>query len=89
LTGFQQLSVARREAFVDEVAGANVLRTVSRIRNESPTLDRLVRQGQIAIVGAMYDVATGGMAFLVDDSEKVQLQDGANGVQFARHTGKF
>jgi carbonic anhydrase len=31
---------------------------------ESRTLDDLVREGRIAIVGAMYDVATGDIDFL-------------------------
>ncbi len=66
---FQQLSSAERELFVDEVARANVLRTVSRICKESSTLDGLMRAGQIAIIGAMYDVATGRMAFLEHSSE--------------------
>jgi carbonic anhydrase/SulP family sulfate permease len=41
-----------------------VLRVVERIRQQSQTLDSLVREGRIAIVGAMYDVVTGDIEFL-------------------------
>ncbi len=51
-------------AFVDGVARRNVLRVVGRMREESRTLDELVRSDRIAIVGAMYDVTTGEIEFL-------------------------
>ncbi|HEX4614260.1 MAG TPA: carbonic anhydrase, partial [Urbifossiella sp.] len=49
---------------VDAVARRNVAEVAGRLRRESRTLDRLVREGRVAIVGAMYDVATGGVEFL-------------------------
>jgi carbonic anhydrase len=54
------------ESFVNAVARRNVLRVVDRIREQSGTLDGLVRQQRIAIVGAMYDVVTGEIEFLTD-----------------------
>ncbi len=54
------------ESFVNAVARRNVMRVVERIREQSGTLDELVRQQRIAIVGAMYNVATGGIEFLTD-----------------------
>lgn len=54
-------------AIVDAVARENVLRVVREIRRQSRTLDGLVRERRIAIVGAMYDVSTGGIEFLVED----------------------
>ena len=60
----EQLPAAEKERFVDAVARRNVLRVVERMRTESPTLDDLVREGRIVIVGAMYDVATGKIEFL-------------------------
>lgn len=51
----------------DAVARANVLRVVKEIRKQSRTLDGLVRERRIAIVGAMYDVTTGTIEFLVED----------------------
>ena len=49
--------------FNNEIARANVLRTISVIRQRSKTLDRLVLEGKIAIVGCLYDVKTGSVNF--------------------------
>ena len=54
-------------AIVDAVARENVLRVVKEIRRQSRTLDGLAQERRIAIVGAMYDVVTGGIEFLVED----------------------
>jgi carbonic anhydrase/SulP family sulfate permease len=61
---FSSMTAAERVAFVDEVATANVLRTVAAIPQNSRTLAHLLQEGKIAIVGAMYDVTTGKIAFL-------------------------
>jgi carbonic anhydrase len=42
----------------------NVLHDIRRIRTESPELAALEHAGHIAIVGAVYDVATGKVVFL-------------------------
>jgi carbonic anhydrase/SulP family sulfate permease len=55
-----------KAAYVDEVARRNVLRTMASLRQNSETLDRLVREGRIAIVGGMYNIATGRVEFLND-----------------------
>ncbi len=59
-----RLSDSEREAFVNEVARVNILRTVDMIGQQSQTLARLLRDGRIAVVGAMYDVATGDIRFV-------------------------
>ena len=69
--GAEQLPAAEKELFVDAVARRNVTRVVERMRTESPTLDGLVREGRIAIVGAMYDVATGEIEFLMEPESKL------------------
>ncbi|MCS6305528.1 MAG: bifunctional SulP family inorganic anion transporter/carbonic anhydrase [Nitrospira sp.] len=56
-----------RASIVDAIAKQNVLRVVQQIRRQSQTLDNLARERRIAIVGAMYDVATGDIEFLVED----------------------
>ena len=48
----------------DAVARRNVELVADRLVRESRTLDRLVREGRVAVVGAMYDVATGEVEFL-------------------------
>jgi len=54
-------------AVADAVARENVLRVVKAVRQQSWTLDNLVRERRIAIVGAMYDVVTGSIEVLVED----------------------
>jgi carbonic anhydrase len=58
---------AEKQSFADAVARRNVLRVVEQMREQSRTLDGLVREGRIAIVGAMYDVVTGDIEFLAED----------------------
>ncbi len=57
-----------KEAFFDEVARRNVIRSVNLIANESPSIRRLISEGRLAIVGAMYDVVTGKVDFLLDNA---------------------
>lgn len=52
---------------VNAVAKDNVLRVVKEMRNHSRTIDCLVRERRIAIVGAMYDVTTGDIEFLAEE----------------------
>lgn len=49
--------------FVSRVVSRNVDFTVDDIRAESPILLEMERNGEIAIVGAVYDVATGKVSF--------------------------
>jgi carbonic anhydrase len=49
--------------FVDAVSAKNVELTIDRIRKESPVLMELEEDGDIKIVGAMYDIATGAVDF--------------------------
>jgi carbonic anhydrase/SulP family sulfate permease len=55
---------AKNSAFVDRVAAINVRNTIEWIKDNSPTLAAMSRNGEIAIVGSMYDVATGQVEFL-------------------------
>lgn len=45
--------------FVDEVAKQNVLLTIARIKNESLILESMEDNGEIKIIGAMYNINTG------------------------------
>jgi carbonic anhydrase len=49
--------------FVNEVARKNVELTIEAIRSGSGVLAEMEAQGEIQIVGAMYDVATGEVSF--------------------------
>ncbi|WP_289044584.1 carbonic anhydrase family protein [uncultured Olleya sp.] len=50
-------------AFVDEVSKKNVELTIDRIHAESPILSEMEKNGEIKIVGAMYDINTGAVEF--------------------------
>lgn len=50
--------------FADAVAEANVTSTLAAIRADSPVLAELERDGDIALVGAMYDVSSGEVRWL-------------------------
>ena len=50
-------------AFVDEVSKKNVQLTIDRIHAESPILSEMEKNGEIKIVGAMYDINTGAVEF--------------------------
>jgi len=50
--------------FVNEVAIQNVHLTISKLKKDSPVLNEMINTGDIAVVGAMYDVKTGKVSFL-------------------------
>lgn len=54
---------SKNAEFVDEVAKTNVQLTIDRIHAESPILSEMENNGEIKIVGAMYDINTGAVAF--------------------------
>jgi len=55
---------SKNKQFVREVTDMNVRLTIEKIRHDSPIMRGLEESGQIKIVGAMYDVATGRVSFL-------------------------
>jgi carbonic anhydrase len=52
--------------FVSAATEMNVRQTVARIRSDSEIIRELERSGQIKVVGAMHDLATGRVALLPD-----------------------
>lgn len=62
-----ELSASDLGTIADAVAKENVLCVVKAVRQQSRTLDTLVRERRIAIVGAMYDIPTGDIEFVVED----------------------
>ncbi len=57
-------SDAKDHACVDEVVEKNVLHSMKEIRERSPYLAKALDDGKIALVGAVYDLATGKVTFL-------------------------
>ena len=49
--------------FVDSVAKKNVQLTIDRIHSESPILSEMEQNGEIMIIGAMYDINNGEVTF--------------------------
>ncbi|TLX78347.1 carbonic anhydrase [Labilibacter sediminis] len=49
--------------FVDNVAAKNVQLTIDRILKESEVLAQMANDGEIKIIGAMYDINTGSVEF--------------------------
>ena len=49
--------------FVNKVAAKNVELTIENIKKQSPVLNEMYQNGEIDIVGAMYDVRTGIVTF--------------------------
>lgn len=49
--------------FVNAVAKKNVEMTIDNIRNQSPVLKEMEDQGEINIVGGMYDISNGKVTF--------------------------
>jgi carbonic anhydrase len=54
---------SKNAEFVENVATLNVHLTMERIRRESVIIKELEESGQIKIIGGMYDVDTGAVAF--------------------------
>jgi len=54
---------SKNSEFVDNVAAKNVQLTIDRILEESDVLAEMEKNGEIKIVGAMYDINTGAVNF--------------------------
>ena len=60
----ESLRNSKNSTFVNQVAEKNVHLTIEDIRSLSPVLKDMEDNGEIAIVGAMYDIADGKVHFL-------------------------
>jgi carbonic anhydrase len=49
--------------FVENVSRNNVLLTMENIRKQSPVLDEMIKNHEIGLAGAMYDVESGAVEF--------------------------
>lgn len=55
---------SKNSKFVDDVALKNVEITIEDIKNKSDVLNEMLQNNEIDIVGAMYNIETGGVNFL-------------------------
>jgi len=49
--------------FVNEVAVQNTHLTIEKLKQDSPVLNEMIENGEIQVVGAMYEVASGKVSF--------------------------
>ena len=63
LTGYKGDKTSQNEAFVHMVAEQNIWETIEDIRKYSPILKEMEENGEIKIVGGMYDMNTGQVSF--------------------------
>jgi len=59
----ESLRNSSNSEFVDHVSEKNVKLTIERIHKESPILSEMEKNGEIMILGAMYDINTGAVTF--------------------------
>jgi carbonic anhydrase len=64
-TKFDGEKSSKNAVYVDAVARTNVVLALDNIRRRSPILEDLEKKGSIQIAGAMYDLATGKVEFLI------------------------
>jgi carbonic anhydrase len=57
---------SKNSKFVENVSELNVRRSVKAILSRSYILDTMINKGEIAIIGAMHDLATGEVTFIDD-----------------------
>lgn len=50
--------------FVNQVAIQNVQLNIAKLKEDSPILNEMITNGEIQVVGAMYDVQTGKVSFI-------------------------
>lgn len=62
------MNQAEKEEFIDEVAKRNVLRTVREIVERSGAVRKAIDVGQLTVVGALYDVGSGEVEFMSEQS---------------------
>jgi carbonic anhydrase/SulP family sulfate permease len=78
----EKMAPNEKAAFVDDVALRNVLYTTRKILEESPVLRELVQQGRIQVVGALYDIVSGRIDYLAQETA-VMSQDSVVGYRIS------
>lgn len=55
-------------AYIDQIAKDNVMLVIKQIQARSPILKKMIKDGQLGIVGGMQDLATGEVTFFDDQN---------------------
>ena len=56
---------SKNHQFVDDVSKQNVLYEIKMIRQKSPILDEMIKNGEVSLAGGMYNLETGKVEFYV------------------------
>ena len=64
--GLTVADTGAQQAVIDAVARRNVVRVVRKLLEGSESLPRLITEGQLGVVGMMYDVVTGEVEVLAE-----------------------
>lgn len=59
----EELRNSKNLDFVDNVSAKNVYMTIENIRSKSPILAEMEKNGEIKIIGGMYDISNGSVDF--------------------------
>jgi carbonic anhydrase len=76
---------AKNDVFVENVAAINVKRSVKNIIERSFILEQMVENGEIGVIGAMYNIETGKVDFHPDVEYIKDEQNAAFSVADLRH----
>ncbi|MDA0660879.1 MAG: SulP family inorganic anion transporter [Planctomycetota bacterium] len=68
LRSIEPKNEAARNQYAENVSRRNVIHSVRSIVETSQTIRKLVDEGRLAVVGAVYDVSSGKVDFLVSDA---------------------
>lgn len=64
----EDMETIKNEEYVNAVIRNNVLHTLDKIRTSSAIVSEMEKNGEIKLLGAVYDVDTGGVEFLEEPS---------------------
>lgn len=71
---FKNWDPKKKEEYCNEVSYRNVLRTIEDVRQNSSTLNALVKEGKVAIVGALYNIKNGEVTFFQSPTSSPNLE---------------
>lgn len=63
IPGYDEKRNSTNDEFVEKVSQKNVIMAMQNIRENSPILKEMIDNGEILLVGSMYDVKTGKVTF--------------------------
>ncbi|MFN0198840.1 MAG: carbonic anhydrase, partial [Planctomycetaceae bacterium] len=68
-------SERQKREFIEDVSRRNVALTVRKIVDKSSTMQRLIETGQVAVIGAVYDLTNGRVEFMYEDAVGLEKRD--------------